>query len=176
MKRIVGLDLSLTATGIAVVTKTDRGYRLTASTVTSKGRRDASVLERDARLRELEAGIVHHAVGAELVVIEAPFSGVRGGSPIDRDGLHWIVYRALIARGVPLALIPPTSLKLAIAGAGNADKAAVSSAVTKMWPDLEIGSSDVADAAGLAHLGAVHWGWGVRTLERHKQVKAEWPS
>lgn len=177
MKRVVGLDLSLQCTGIGVITqRVGRPCIASAATVTSKGKRAASLIDRHARLTELGADVVHHAATAELAVVEGPFvGGTKGGSPIDRMALFWFVVGALIRREVPVAVIAPMSLKLAIAGKGNADKATLAVALTRLWPDVDVTSSDVSDAVGLAHLGAVYLGWDVVTLERHRSVKAEWP-
>lgn len=177
IKMIVGIDLSLTCTGLALMSQLQGGaVKLSTGTCTSKGKRAASIPDRHERLVTLGKDILHFAGRAELAVIEGPTPGVKGGSPVDRHGLHWFVMGGLIRRGVPVAVVAPTSLKLAIAGSGRADKAAVAAAVMKLWPATEITSSDVSDAVGLAHLGAVAWGWDVSTLQRHLDVKwTEWP-
>lgn len=177
MNRVVGLDLSLTRTGVAVVTRLSGGTcRATALTVTSTGRTRASIVDRSRRVAELAEEILHSARMAELVVVEGMFAvGAKGGALIDRAGLFHRVVSGLVRADVPIALVAPTSLKLAIAGKGNADKAALAVALTRLWPDVDVTSSDVSDAMGLAHLGAVHLGWPVQTLERHRQCKAEWP-
>lgn len=175
-RRVVGLDLSLTCTGIAVCVETLGGCVMSADTVTSKGVRAATLPDRYERLAALSKAILDSTRGADLAVIEGPFTGPRGGSPIDRMGLFWAVAGALIRRDIPVAVIAPTSLKLAISGKGNADKAAVAIAVERLWPGLDVSSSDVSDAAGLAHLGAVRLGMDVPTLERHRQVKTDWPT
>lgn len=174
-RRVVGLDLSLTCSGIAICVETRTGLRMLTDTITSKGKRAASIVDRHERLTQLGNDILHHAATADLAVIEGPFAGTKGGSPVDRFALFWFVTGGLIRREVPVAVVPPTSLKLAIAGKGNADKAALSASLVRLWPDVDVTSSDVSDAAGLAHLGAVWLGWPVITLERHRTVKAEWP-
>jgi len=173
---IVGIDYSLTCTGLAIITKTSTGCKLTTSTVTSKGSRDASLPDRHERITQIGKDVLHFAGRADLAVIEGVTPGAKGGSPVDRFAGWWWVVGGLIRRGVPVAIVAPTSLKLAIAGKGNADKAAVAAAVMGLWPDVEISSSDVSDAVGLAHLGAVAWGWDVKTLTRHTEVKwTYWP-
>ena len=176
MRRCVGLDLSLTCTGAAVITQRVSGDCVAnTTTVTSCGRRGDTLVDRHARLTTLGAEIVRSATPADLVVVEGPVTGTRGGSPLDRYALWWFVVGGLIRREVPVAVVAPASLKLAIAGSGRADKAAVAVALARLWPDVDVTSSDVSDAVGLAHLGAVHMGWPVTTLERHRQVKVAWP-
>lgn len=172
--RVAGVDLSLVCTGIALCIRTRDETTMVTSTVTSKGKRAALIPDRHARLSTLVADILRYVGTVDLAVIEGPFAG-KGGSPIDRFGLWWSVVGGLVRREVPVAVVPPTSLKLAITGRGNADKAALSASLVRLWPEVEVTSSDVADAAGLAHLGAVWLGWPVHTLERHRTVKAEWP-
>jgi len=172
--KCAGLDLSLTCTGIAICLETSRGTKMVTDTITSKGKRAASLVERHARLTELGNGILHHAGVCDLAVIEGLFTGPKAGSLIDRAALFWFVAGGLIRREVPVAIVPPTSLKLAIFGSGKADKVQLALAVQRLWPDFD-GNADMADAAGLAHLGAVWLGMDVPTLERHKTVKAEWP-
>lgn len=174
-RKVVGLDLSLTCSGIAICVETRTGHRMLTETIKSKGKRAALIPDRHARITELGRDILHHAAVADLVVIEGPFAGTKGGSPIDRFALWWWVVGGLVRREVPVAVVSPTSLKLAIAGKGNCDKAALSASLVRLWPEVDVTSSDVADAAGLAHLGAVWLGWPVTTLERHRAVKAEWP-
>lgn len=176
MKHIIGLDLSLTKTGIGIITQRATGDCIaTADTITSSGHRADDLLNRHTRITELTQQITHHASTTNLAIIEGPVTGTRGGSPVDRYALWWSVASALIRREIPVAVISPKSLKLAIAASGNADKATVAVALNRLWPNVDITSSDVADALALAHLGAVHLGWTVVTLERHRQVKAEWP-
>lgn len=176
MKRVVGLDLSLTKSGVAVIVATSRGVKLVTDTVSSTGKRADNLVTRHARITTLAKELMHHASVADLVVIEGLFVGPNAGSLIDRSALFWWMAGGLIRRDVPVAVIPPTSVKLGIAGKGNADKVQVALAMAKMWPDADLGNNDSADAAGLAHLGAVWLGMDVPTLERHKQVKAEWPT
>lgn len=175
MSRVCGLDLSLTCCGVAICVDHAGGTAMMAETVTSKGARHASLVDRYERLALLSKTVLGLTAGADLAVIEGAFSSVRGASPIDRFGLFWAVAGTLIRREIPVAVIAPTSLKLAIAGKGNADKAALAIAVERLWPGLDVSSSDVSDAAGLAHLGAVRLGMDVPTLERHRTCKAEWP-
>ena len=176
MIKVAGLDLSLTCSGIAVCVENSAGTSMVTDTVTSKGVRAATLVDRHRRLSTLADGIIGYAEVCDLAVIEGPFVGSKGGSPIDRMALFWMVAGTLIRRNVPVAVIAPTSLKLAIAGKGNADKASLAVALMRLWPDVDVTSSDVSDAAGLAHLGAVWLGMDVPTLERHRAVKAEWPA
>lgn len=174
MSHVAGIDLSLTSTGVARIAHT---RRLTTDTITSAGKRTDTLPERHQRIIRLAGQIIAEVGTAELAVIEGLIV-TPGGSPLDRHHLWWLVAGRLITREIPVAVIHPTTLKKAIGGHGRADKVAVAMAVGKLYPNdaAEVTGNDVADAAGLAHLGAVRLGWDVETLARHREAKwTEWP-
>lgn len=187
MPRVVGIDLSLTATGIATITqRVDRPPIVsvvefkTALTKTgpARGRAKTSETLRDrvTRSRSIAADVCHTALTAELVVIEGLFTGPNAGKLIDRASTWMRIIDRCIAADVPLAVVSPAALKLPITGSGRSDKAAMASALIRLWPDLVIGSDNEVDAVACAHLGAVALGWPVVTLARHRDVKwTEWP-
>lgn len=148
--RVVGVDLSLTTTGVA----TTSGGSATVSTLTSKPLGD-SWAAREARLGLL-AETVADAVGApELVVLEGPSYGSRGGHQHDRAGLWWLVYSALAGIS-PLAVVPPSTRARYATGRGNAAKDAVLAAVVRRYADVEVTNNDEADALVMAAMG-VRW-------------------
>lgn len=183
-RRVVGLDLSLTSAGVAIVTETSRGLilnaevfrsQLTKSGRTPKGAKRETVTDRYARLRDHSAAIIHHAATADLVVLEGLVTGPGGGVQ-DRIALWWIVAGAMIRRDVPLAVVSPSAWKKALTGKGTADKVEVALVMAKLWPDTDLGNNDTSDAAALAHLGAVALGWPVETRESHRHVVwTDWP-
>jgi Holliday junction resolvasome RuvABC endonuclease subunit len=172
---IAGIDPSIASTGIARITDT---ARLTSETVASTGKRSDTLVDRDRRLTGMATRILDAAGQAHLAVIEGLIV-TPGGSPLDRHALWWLIVGGLIRREIPVAVVHPTTLKLAIGGHGRADKVAVAMAIGKLYPNDadEVTGNDVADAAGLAHLGAVRLAWNVETLERHRTPKwTEWPT
>ena len=178
MRRVAGADLSLTSSGIAVITqRVDSSCIATATTITSRGRRADGLPERLARIARL-AEEIDHAIGtAELVVLEAPSFGSKTASPVDGHHLWMSTAARLTTRGVPIALCVPATRAKAITGSGRADKAAVAAAVARLWPDLVLSNSDEADAVALAHLGAARLGWDVQVLQRHLDAMdaVRWP-
>lgn len=189
-RRVVGIDLSLTSAGVAIVTETSRGHRLDTEVFKSKpaktgppdakGKPTETLRDRYVRMRDHSATVVHHASTADLVVIEGLIVAPGGGVQ-DRTALWWIVVGACMRRDVPVAVASPTAMKRVIVGprpkgSGPVDKVEVALAVQKLWPDATLGNNDTADAAGLAHCGAVALGWPVLTLERHRtMVWTNWP-
>jgi crossover junction endodeoxyribonuclease RuvC len=165
MSTVIGLDLSLTSTGVATILTGDGRVHCTVRRITSKGRQGASLPERYKRLNQLE-----HAVWAAvqdahktdpdqppLVVVEAPSFGSQNGHMHDRSGLWWLVV-AQVARWYDLAEVAPGSLKKYATGKGNAGKDAVLAAVIRRYPAIDVTGNDEADALVLAAMGARHLG------------------
>lgn len=167
---IAGLDLSMTATGLAVTTpgSADDGPHTELHRIESKplpsGPRDAkgrhTVTWRDRHLRmELIADQVSGRIpyGA-LVFLEAPSYGSTGAGTFDRSGLWWLVFDTLIfrneARVVPVS---PSQRMLYATGKGggkDAGKDAVIAAVVRRYPDLAVTDNNVADAVVLMAMAA----------------------
>lgn len=146
MKQILGLDLSLTSSGVALI----GDGLLSAWAYKPKG-------TGLSRLRQARAEFVYWAREAELVLIEGPSYGSQGGGRQsghhERAGLWWLVYEALDKREIPVAVVPPATLKRYATGKGNASKDAMLVAAAKRFPNWE-GGNDEADAAWLAAMGA----------------------
>ncbi|MFD6770618.1 hypothetical protein ACFWC6_30845 [Micromonospora chalcea] len=147
--RVIGIDLSLTCTGIAGNGWTD-------------------TIKPNARLRGVERLLWirdeitnAYAVAADLITIEGPSYGSQGSSRQsghhERAGLWWMVRSALHQRDKRVAVIPPASLKRYATGKGNADKAAMMLAVARRFPWFD-GGEDEADALWLAAMAADHLG------------------
>lgn len=182
MERVVGLDLSLTSTGIGVVTRRVDGRCLaSASTVVSRGKRADVLTDRDKRIGEIVRDVIRVADRATLVVVETLYSGSKGGSLIDRAGLWWRVVHSMHHHDVPVATCVPTTRAKFAAGSGKADKAVVAAAVSRQWPDLTAANNDEYDAVALAHAGAMWLGWNVPELAHQRETVASstglvWPT
>lgn len=186
MRFVVGVDLSLTATGIGVLTETSTGVKASVAELASKliktgppdkaGKPTECVRDRVQRSREMARDVWRYACRAELVVIEGLFTGPNAGKLIDRAATWMRIADRCVTNEVPLAVIAPRALKLPIAGSGNASKTEMISALVRLWPDLQLKTDNEVDAISCAHLGAVALGWDVPTLERHRKVTwTEWP-
>lgn len=179
--RVVGLDLSLTSTGVAVVDDDPLRTQpmVTVSRVTSSGRTGATLDERCQRLRVLRQKVCEAARPADLVVVEGPsFGQHRQGGQHDRAGLWWLVVAALQGNA-PVVEVPPSVRAKYATGAGNAGKDAVLAAVVRRYPDVEVRSNDEADALVLAAMGARHLGRPIDALPQvHLQAmgKVHWPA
>lgn len=157
---VVGIDLSLTSTGIAVI-HSDGSVAL--QRIQSKGTNADSLETRHLRLRGIAAQVVNTADDEQpdLVVIENPAYSRVGGSAHDRSGLWWMVTSKLIARGHQVVTVPPSCRPKYATGAGggpNSGKDRVLAAVIRRYPQADVTGNDEADALILAAMGARHLG------------------
>lgn len=183
---VVGIDLSLSSTGVARVTVDDRGgvWRTwqVASEPRGKGVAAQGLRISDAAARIIEAVLVDPLT--DLAVIEAMPPGTIQKGIRDTAGLWWMVVSALARQRIPIATVMPSTLKVYATGYGGSTdrkvaKAEMVKAARAAYPGLLIaGCHDVADAAFLAAAGARHLGRPVdclpdtnlRALEKFK-----WP-
>jgi Holliday junction resolvasome RuvABC endonuclease subunit len=175
--RVIGLDLSLTATGIAF----SDGSTTIIKTKAADG---------DRRLSQIRS-VVGLAVGgplfmgsptavpANLVVIEdlpthAKSAGITGM-------VHGVVRELLSDAGVPYARLAPATLKKYATGSGSADKTAMAIAALKRG-NVEFADDKGGDqcdawwlrAAGLDHLG--HPVVELPKVQREALTKVTWPN
>lgn len=145
---VVGLDLSLTSTGFALIEA--NGY-IHVDTVRSKGSTGDSLRQRHARLHDLAARIVDQVPTVSHVAVETPAYGGTSGSHHDRSGLWWLVIDKLHQRGSRRIIeIPPTSAKKYATGKGSASKAEVLTHVIRRYSEVEFDNDNEADALVLA--------------------------
>ncbi|HEX2905049.1 MAG TPA: hypothetical protein VHO01_16465 [Jatrophihabitans sp.] len=166
MRFVIGLDLSLTATGVAMVDLTD-GEIFTWRLKTT-GRKGATATETALRIsgmvRDIGEWISDQTTAPIqqwrdwLAVIESPSFGSKGGAAHERGGLWWGVAGTLADMAVPIATVAPTSRALYATGNGRADKKEVIAAVRGRHPEVDIPDDNVADALTLAAMGARHLG------------------
>lgn len=140
---VVGLDLSLTSTGVALMRTGFRTYRITPEGYGL------------SRLRLIVDAVREYTDGATLVVVEGPSYGSIGAGTHERAGLWWMVQDSLASASIPCAVVPPSNLKKYAVGVGGGPKAskdAVLVAAARRWPTFD-GRNDEADALWLAAMG-----------------------
>lgn len=132
-KKVVGLDLSMTGTGVAHTQVDDRAC---THLLVPEGRGDF-------RLASIRFQVKTYIAGAELVLIEewlvqsatAPITGM----------VHGVVRTALMELEIPYTTVPPTTLKKYATGRGNATKTQMAVAAFKR-ADLEFDDDNQCDA------------------------------
>ena len=180
---VVGLDLSLTSTGIATVESSGDSLTWTLDRLGSlPPGRDAPWWDHRCRLVNLANAITESAGSRgrpELVVIEGRSDGNRTGKAHDRAGLWWIV-AAELSRHSDVAVVSPSGRMVYATGSGRADKDRVLAAAVRRYPDVPIDGNDAADAVILAAMGARWLGEPVDdTLpQTHLRAldKVQWPA
>ena len=147
---VLGLDLSLTATGLS--------DGVTTWLLPSRGKSGDDLATRGRRLSAIRSAVLLWARDVHLVVIEQPAYSRQTGHMHDRSGLWWLVVADLLERAVPVAEIAPSALKKYATGKGNAGKGAIVDATARRFPDVDTGSGDDnrCDALWLAAMGLEH--------------------
>jgi len=151
--RVVGVDLSLTSTGLAdSLGDVER--------VTTKAVPKDDVAAVSNRIRwiadevDVFAGSWAKDDTADLVAIEGPSFASTGGQQHTRGGLWWVTVDGLLRRSVPILVVPPTVRAKYATGKGNASKDQVLASAIKRYPAIDITGNDIADAVLLAAIGA----------------------
>ena len=192
---VIGLDLSMTSTGLARVNNQGKAYHNAYTwTVKSKGNRGDTLEDRALRIADMKDRIVQDiGLFDGLAVIESPSYGSAGSGTWDRAGLWWQVVSWLFNHQIPVAMVAPTTLKKWATGDGRpgrdnsltkaqqakASKEAVRTAVQALFPDVQLLTYDEADALAMAHLGAVYREFVDIPLAAHHTPEAmaavKWP-
>lgn len=190
---VLGLDLGIAHAGAAQIHRDGRVYcqRWSSDPLPChEGHRPCSdrhppvLAALDARMTDVVRWAVARAtVHTVLAVVEGPaMAAATGrGQADERAGIRWRVVHALHGHGIPVAVLPPSTVKGYIAGKGNAPKDDVRRAVAAAWPGhgLDRVSWDEADAVALATAGADHCGWDGPWLDGRRGAgwlrKAQWP-
>lgn len=178
MSRVLGVDPSLTGTGVAWVESGGRvGTRLISTQAPPKG--TATVRSRYDRLGRIVGGVSGELLRTDLLAVEAPSYGSVGGSKHDRSGLWWLIVDRAFRLGVPVVEISPRTRALYATGDGGADKSEVVRHV-KEWRKLSSYNDNEVDAAVLAAMGARWLGLPIDGDEQphHKRAMAgvAWPT
>lgn len=185
IRHVVGLDLSLTSTGVASLSLDTGMTRL--ELVSTTGKRGASLEVTLARLQVAVAGIVSHVpVARSLVVVEAPSHGSRFGMSHERAGLWWRTIAYLHTQGHVIAQAAPRTRAKYAAGhlpvkstQKGPDKKEIVAALTAEHPHLAaLRNDNIADGFALACMGARHLGSPIDTFtpQRVQAVAAvRWP-
>lgn len=173
---MLGLDLSLTGTGIARI---GNGIELVVTVRPGK----ATGHERIARILEVIYD-AQRGQDLDLVVIEGPSYGSQQRAQQghhERAGLWWLVAHGLYAVGRPYAVVAPRARAKYATGDGTAGKAVVLQAARERYAHLvaKIGNDNEADALTLAHMGVDYLGGHVVDMPAVNRValkKVQWPS
>jgi Holliday junction resolvasome RuvABC endonuclease subunit len=166
---VVGIDLSLTATGICA-----RGFGWTPAVLTIKTTADdGTVAGFSRRCRNIASQIAEAVAGEtpDLVIIEG-LSYHSKSSSIDKiHASWWMVQDSLETDWAwPAAhRVTPNQRAKYATGKGNASKDAVLIDTVKRYPDLNIRNNNEADAVILAAMGMHALGYPVADVPKVNQ-------
>lgn len=166
MAKVVGLDLSLTSTGVGTARWT--------------GRVQPKKLTGYNRLRFIRDAILEvlDREKPELVVVEGPVYGALGRGQHERGGLWWMVGEAVDLAGYSIGVAPPTAVKKYATGKGNADKDEIILAAARKF-EWFAGGNDEADALWICALGHDYLGEPLSEMpakNREAVSSCEWPA
>lgn len=156
---VLGIDSSLTATGLAIVDLDDI-LAPEVHTIASKPGDLPGIDGRVQRQARICRQLLDHATVAfldaepPLVVIEQPAYSSRTGHQHDRSGLWWRIIDRLLERQANIVEASPTSRARYATGKGNASKDEVLLAVARRYPHVDVSNNNEADALVLAAMGA----------------------
>jgi len=154
---VIGLDLSLTNTGIARITWNGdspiNDVVADIQRVQSTGKLTDTWPTRAERLQRLTHTIATQVHAARLVVIEGPAFNAKSLSSHDRSWLWGKVYDAAALNAEQVLVVPPASVKKWATNNGSADKDDMVLTAARMWPMLDGIKNDTADALALAGIG-----------------------
>lgn len=141
---VLGLDLSLTSTGVATSSWT-RAIKTKAS------------MRGYARLRYIRGAILDTVIeaGPTLVVVEGPSFGSVGKGQHERGGLWWMITEVIDDAGIAIAVAPPANIKKYATGYGGgpkSEKDMVLMAAARRFPWFS-GGNDEADALWACAMG-----------------------
>lgn len=180
--RVLGIDPSLTSTGVAVIYDGSArvpGVDAITAVFKTTGKRADPIATMDARIGRIADFVMDFAT-VDLAVIEGPSLGSHGGSPWDRAGLWWRIVHRLLAADVPVAVCPPKvrcKWATGVGGGPKASKPMVAVAVARLWPHVDADSDDEWDALGMASIGAQRLGLPVPSRAHHaaQLESVAWP-
>lgn len=151
--RTIGIDPSLTSTGICIV-EWDGSISLRGA---SSRIDDDTPRDQIRRLRELSAGIVDAVEGFrpdDVVVIEGYITHLQSAKRGLIIASWYEIVRTLVDAGVQhIVVIPPTTRAKYATGGGHHQKDKVLIQAIRRYPQADVQNNDEADALFLAAIG-----------------------
>ncbi|MBU8819564.1 crossover junction endodeoxyribonuclease RuvC [Mycolicibacterium goodii] len=181
MSIVAGIDPSLTSAGVAVL---ENGRPIRIGRFGFPGHKGASYQTRSRRVRKQVVDVTRFVGRPDLAVIEEhPYAIRVSAGEFDRTALWHGIYGQLDAQGIPIVVMNNMTAKVWITGSGSAKKRDIVATVNEWWGNTAlfepIDCDDIADALGLATIGAFHLGdpMPFEPKPRHTTglEKVQWP-
>lgn len=184
MSRTIGIDPSLTSTGVVGLVD---ARPVAIRSVGHYARDPKSYPDRSDRMIRQARAVIEIVTtftgiyGApDVIVLEGPAYGACNAFTHDGSGLWWYLYSTIRARRIPIAVVAPKTRALFATGNGNASKKQVTTEAQTWWPG-KIGDRehDQADAGVMALMAALHLGdpmpFAVKPQHYHRMEVVKWP-
>lgn len=151
MQNSMGIDPSLTSTGIVILDK--HAKMIVHQAIVTKNLGD-SVRRRMTRYQPIIARLdeLLRTYQPEIVTIEGYAFGSRTGQVCDRAELGGLVRWSVLASGCPCYEVNPATLKKYTTGVGKGDKTATVAALTSKY-GVQFSTDDEYDAYSLSRMG-----------------------
>lgn len=155
----LGLDLSLTSTGVAIVSPDYPEFGVKSHAITSK---PAPIAQRTANARARRIGLIVSEITSDarfyrpqIAVIESPVPNRRMKSAmlLERGAIYWGTLAALDVLGIEIVEVAPRERALYATGDGAADKVSVARSMVEEH-GKQFSTDDECDAYVLALIGA----------------------
>jgi len=169
---IIGLDLSLTGTGVIVLKE---GKLDCEQLIKSKPSSDRSYKAETLRLMKIRDQIAEIADTKEptLALIEGLAFAIRSTTAlVQLAGLNYLVREMLVERNIPFIIVSPTTLKKFITGSGTAKKDVMLLETFKRY-GISFADDNLADGYALSRCGLALLGEETEklTLKQQEVVK-----
>jgi len=162
----LGVDLSLTGTGIALLEDEKLVY---SGTIKSKKEGDTPTTE-VLRINTIVGSVMEHVTeDVDIVVLEGIAFMAKSTALAQLSGLTYLVRSKLVERGVPFLVVAPTSLKKFVTGKGNSPKDVMMLETFKRF-GVSIPENNQCDAYGLAQVGLATLDPKYKSTEFQKEV------
>lgn len=151
---VVGVDVSLTRTGAALIGDYPSGKGVWSETgaIVTRGTLADTLLIRAKRIDEIADSTVAFALSGTavpaLAAIEGPSLGSasRHGHVWDRAGLWHAIVRGFHAAGIPVVQVAPGTRAKYACGNGRGSKTEVRDGMRAVWPESRASGYDETDA------------------------------
>ena len=167
--RVLGVDPGLTRCGLGVVDGESRSLRMTAVGVV-RTTPERSTGDRLAYLQD-ELDIWLDRFEPDSIALERVYAAEHVPTVMTTSQVSGLVLLAGARRGLPVALHTPTEVKAAVTGSGRADKAQVTTMVTRILSLSE--APRPADAADALALAICHQWRGTAQVRRELAAASE---
>jgi len=160
--KILGIDPSLTATGIAFI---ENGVFKSGLIKTKPTYTVMDELKRLLKIRDSFA-----LDGVDIAVMEGVAFGVRKTSSLAQlAALNYLIRERLYKNKIPLLIIPPTVLKKYITGKDNGPKDTMLLETYKRY-EMSFSDNNLCDAFGLAKIGEAVLDESIKILAFQKDI------